>query len=185
MFQLWKDIADKASRSHSLQRDEIAWGGKKVEAVETGIQDTYHRQVSLLEDLRDCLELERESLIRVDIDQLWEVMEKKHTLLTDIQRTGSEIRCSMEQGFPGSGARARATASKEWPWFTELSRRAGLLKNEIRRRLGENMAFIQDTLGFFDELIGIFVSSGGNTGVYNHSTRPVERKTPRIYHREV
>jgi len=156
-----------------------------MQAAETGIQNTYHRQVSLLEDLRDCLELERESLINVDIDQLWEVMGQKHTLLTDIQRAGIEIRCSMERRFPGSRESAQTTASREWPWFTELSRRAGLLKKEIRRRLGENMAFIQDTLGFFDELIGIFVSSGGHTGEYNHLTRPAERKTPRIYYREV
>jgi FlgN protein len=185
MFQLWDDIADKEHKHCSLRRDETAWGGKKVEAVETGIQNTYHRQVSLLEDLRDCLELERESLINVDIDQLWELMGQKHTVLTDIQRTGSEIRCFMERRFPGSEEKGRATASKEWLWFTELNRRAGLLKKEIRRRLGENMAFIQDTLGFFDELIGIFVSSGGRTGEYNRLTRPAERKTPRIYHREV
>lgn len=185
MFQLWEDIADKTHRNRSSCSDGAAWGGKKVEAVETGIQGTYHRQVSLLEDLRDCLELERESLINVDIDQLWELMEKKQTLLLDIQRTGNEIRCCMERSFPGSRERARATASKEWPWFTGLSRRAGLLEKEIRRRLGENMAFIQDTLGFFDELIGIFASSGGSTGAYNHLTRPVETKTPRIYHREV
>jgi len=156
-----------------------------MQAAETGIQNTYHRQVSLLEELRDCLELERECLVSVNINQLLAIMGKKHALLTDIQRTGSEIRCSMERRFPGSKESARTTASKEWPWFAELSRLDGLLKKEIRKRLGENMAFIQDTLGFFDELIGIFVSSGGSTGAYNQLTRPAERKTPRIYHREV
>jgi hypothetical protein len=160
-------------------------GSNKMKATETGIQDTYHRQVGLLEDLRDCLELERESLISVDVDQLWELMGRKHTLLTDIQRTGNEISCFMERSFPGSKEGARATASKEWPWFAELNRRAGLLKKEIRRRLSENMAFIQDTLSFFDDLIRIFVSSGTTMAAYNHLTKPVEARAPRIYYREV
>jgi len=158
---------------------------KKVRASESGMQGTYRRQVDLLEDLRDCLELERESLINADVDQLWELMRRKHTLLTDIQRTGIEIKSFMARCFPDSEESARTSASRQWPWFAELNRRSGLLKEEIRRRLGENTAFIQDTLSFFDDLIGIFVSGGSTMGAYNHLTRPVEAKAPRIYHREV
>jgi hypothetical protein len=158
---------------------------KKVRASESGIQDTYRRQVDLLEDLRDCLEMERESLINADVDQLWELMGRKHALLTDIQSTGIEIKCFMDRSFPDSEGSARASASRQWPWFTELNRRSVLLKEEIRRRLGENMDFIQDTLSFFDDLIRIFVSRENTMGAYNHLTRPVEEKAPRIYHREV
>lgn len=155
-----------------------------MEAVETGIQNTYHRQVSLLEDLRDCLEMERESLIQVDVDQLWELMEKKNTLVLTIEKLGNEIKCLLNQCFHRAPESPRASALKEWPWFSDLSKQTALLKEDIQTRLKENLSFIQDTLGFFDELVGIIAKGGTQEQGYEHLGKPPEANGPRIYHRE-
>lgn len=156
-----------------------------MEAAETGIQDTYYRQVSLLEDLRDCLEMERDSLIQVDVDQLWELMEKKNTLVLAIEKLGNEIKCLLNQCFECSPENPRTTALKKWPWFSELSKQTALLKEDIQTRLKENQSFIQDTLGFFDELVGIIAKGGAQDQGYEYLRKPPEANGPRIYHREV
>lgn len=156
-----------------------------MEATEIGIQNTYHRQVSLLEDLRDCLEMERDSLIQVDVDQLWELMEKKNTLVVGIEKLGNEIKCLLNQCFERSPEDPHASAVKEWPWFSELSKQTALLKEDIQTRLKENLSFIQDTLGFFDELVGIIVKGGAQEQGYEYLRKPPESSGPRIYHREV
>ncbi|MFZ0451539.1 MAG: flagellar protein FlgN [Desulfatiglandaceae bacterium] len=156
-----------------------------MHSLETQIENTYERQTSLLGDLRDCLEMERESLMEVDVDRLWELMEKKNALAMDVERTGNEIKCLMAAGFPDSTENPRSSALKEWPWYKALHSKTTLLKEEIRVRIEENQVFIKDSLGFFDELMNIIVQSGGKGDDYQHLQSPQEKHVARIYHREV
>jgi hypothetical protein len=155
-----------------------------MNSLETQVEGSYERQAAMLEQLKDCLELERESLIQVDVDQLWELMEKKNALMLDIEKAGNAIKCLMEQCFPGSPESPRANALKYWPWFRDLRKQTDLLKEDIRARLKENMSFIQDTLGFFDELIGTILKGGTERLGYEHLKKAQEPMGPKIYYRE-
>ncbi|RJR49586.1 MAG: hypothetical protein C4576_06600, partial [Desulfobacteraceae bacterium] len=55
------------------------------------IEDAQRKKVSLLRELLECLERERENLIHVDVKGLWSVMERKKKVLTSIQETEEEI----------------------------------------------------------------------------------------------
>ncbi|MBW2096086.1 MAG: flagellar export chaperone FlgN [Deltaproteobacteria bacterium] len=156
-----------------------------MNSLEMQVEGSYEKQAAMLEQLRDCLEMERESLIQVDVEELWELMEKKNTLVVDIEKLGNEIKCLLNQHFKHSPENPRASALKEWPWFGKLSRQTALLKEDIQTRLKENLSFIQDTLGFFDELVGIIVKGGTQEQGYEHLRKPLEASGPRIYHREV
>lgn len=160
-------------------------GGWTMYSLETQVKRSYTREVAMLEQLRDCLEMERESLIQVDVDQLWELMEKKNTLVMDIERAAKEVKILMDQYFVGSSESPRSNALKEWPWFGVLSRKTSILKEDVRVRLKDNMAFIQDTLGFFDELVGILIKGGAEARGYEHLINSRGTNQPRIYHREV
>jgi hypothetical protein len=152
---------------------------------ETQVKGSYQRQAAMLEQLRDCLEMERESLIQVDVDQLWELMEKKKSLVLEIEKTGNEIKGLMDQCFQESPESPRVSALKEWPWFRDVSRQTTVLKEGIQARLKENLSFIHDTLGFFDELIGIIVNNQDRSQGYEHMGKPQETRKPRIYSMEV
>ncbi len=154
-------------------------------SYETEIENTYKKHTALLEDLRDCLEMERESLMNVDVDRLWGLMEKKNGLAMDVERTGNEISCLVEASFPDSTDSPRSSALKEWPWYRPLYARTTLLKEDIRVRLEENQLFIRDSLGFFDDLMNIIVQSGGKGEDYQHLQNPQEKPAARIYDREV
>ncbi|RLB16113.1 MAG: hypothetical protein DRG82_09955 [Deltaproteobacteria bacterium] len=156
-----------------------------MNSLEMQIEGSYEKQAAMLEQLRDCLELERESLIQVDVDQLWEIMEKKNTLVVDIDKLGNEIKCLLNHCFEHSLEAPRASALREWPWFRELSKRTTLLKEDIQVRLKENLSFIQDTLGFFNELVGIIAKSGAQEQGYEHLRNPQKMSEARIYQREV
>jgi len=152
---------------------------------ETAVEVGCRRQVALLKQLRDCLELERESLIQVDVEQLWELMEKKNSLVVEIGNLGNEITGMLHRHFSGSGRNARTGALKAWPWFRDFSKKTARLREEIQVRLGENQSFIQDTLGFFNELMGIILNSGAPSQGYGNRRKAIGAKTPRIYLREV
>ncbi len=152
---------------------------------ETEIESTYERHTALLEELRDCLEMERESLMQVDVDLLWELMEKKNGLAIDVERTGNEIRHLLEARFPGSRKSQRTSALEAWPWYREYYARTSLLKEDIRVRLEENQVFMSDSLRFFDDLMHIIVQRGGKGEDYQHLQSPHEKQGPRIYHRAV
>jgi hypothetical protein len=156
-----------------------------MNSVEIRVEDSYQKQASMLEQLGDCLETERQSLIQVDVDQLWELMETKKTLVLEIEKTANEIKYLMDQCFQGSSEGPRATALKEWPWFRDVSRQTNMLKQSIQVRLKENLSFIRDALGFFDELIGIIAKREDRSQGYEHIGKPQEMNGPRIYSREV
>lgn len=154
-------------------------------SLEMEVEGSFEKQAAMLEQLRDCLEMERESLIQVDVDELWELMETKNSLVVGIEKLGNEIKCLLNQCFECSTETPRARALKEWPWFRDFSKRTALLKEDIQTRLRENLSFIRDTLGFFNELVGIIVQGGAQERGYEHLGKLPEATGPRIYHREV
>jgi len=144
------------------------------------IEGIYRRKVSLFKELINCLDLERDSLINLNIENLWSLMEEKQRILISIEDEGTQIKKIIEKNYPDQDIPERGGRL-----ITELSQKMADLKEEIKIRVKENVTFIQESLDFFDEIISIFA----NGGRVEHSYRPTRNGqkalSALIYHKEV
>lgn len=144
------------------------------------IQDHYDTQHGLFQELLECVALEKDSLVELNVESLWNLMEKKQALLRSIETSGNELK-----------AMTRSTPPHDMPVedrkkVLEKDREIKLLKEEIRTRVRENMDFIQDSLNFFDEIIHIFATGDSKNAAYCPQGKKLPRNlSPKIYHREV
>lgn len=144
------------------------------------IEGSYRRKASLFKELVNCLDLERDNLINLNIEGLWSLMEEKQGILLSIEDEGEQIKKIMEKDYPDQDVPEPGRRP-----IMELSQKIADLKEDIKVRVKENVTFIRESLDFFDEIISIFA----NGGRVEHSYRPT-RKGQRglstlIYHREV
>jgi len=151
-----------------------------MDASFTSIEKAYQKEVALLQDLLECLSLEKDHLVNLNLESLWALMEEKQGVLKSIEQTRDEI-----QSLAKDRERDQAHSPEVQSLVTVFSRKIERLKEEIGARVRENVSFIQDTLGFLNEMISIFVAGAQPEPAYG----PV-RKTPNesanlIYHREV
>lgn len=144
------------------------------------INKAYERKLSLLQELLDCLKRERENLIELNLEAIWALMEEKQGVLEAIEETGKEIERIRENTPPET-----TESGKVQSMLVSFSAKINKLKEEIRVRVKENVEFIQDTLGFFDELISIFISGARPEPAYNPIRRSKHESPSLIYHREV
>ncbi len=114
------------------------------------------KQVALLEALRACVALERESLIHVDLTRLWTLMERKQGLLRELE-SGAGKRTT------GGGDQTPLSESRS---LRDLSMRSAHLQAEIRARSRENARFVQETLDFITGLIGSIADGVETSGTY-------------------
>jgi len=149
--------------------------------METSPQAMENRQektVSLLRDLQACLERERESLLEVNVPDLWTIMEEKQGILEAIEGLGPADGASPDgRGHrgPGDGAVPNSTLR------IEMDR----LKEDIRFRARENAEFIRGSLAVFDELISRIAGTGRDDQTYRPSgSAPRAHRDP-IYRRKV
>ncbi|MEW6669196.1 MAG: flagellar export chaperone FlgN [Thermodesulfobacteriota bacterium] len=151
-----------------------------MESVSSRIEAAYRKKVSLMQGLLGCLNLEKESLVSLDVKSLWSLMEEKDSLLASIGRTDQEIRAAEAEGADGAGLPKDVT-----PAVKGLSREIRRLKMEIRARVKENVSFIQETLRFFDEIISIFAAGNRAEPSYDPLPKRARSSTSLIYQREV
>jgi flagellar biosynthesis/type III secretory pathway chaperone len=133
------------------------------------------KQVALLEALRECVALERECLIQVDLARLWTLMERKQVLLRGLESA------SKERSVGGG----QETALVESRASRDLSMRAAHLQAEIKARSMENARFIQETLDFLSGLIGSIADGIETSSTYEGIRKASKTKGPLILSREV
>lgn len=146
-------------------------------------EETYKALISLFQGLRDCLVLEREKLIQVDIDGLWDLMKRKQEILSSIEEKGKEVRPLAEEHSQNS--RETQMTLKERPAIWKMNGILSGLKEEIKLRVKENVAYIQEALGFFDELVSILAVGAEDRGSYEDLRKPLKDSQPLLLHREV
>jgi chromosome segregation ATPase len=151
-----------------------------MESTPQGIEGCYQLKAALLKELLDCLSLEKDNLIDLNLENLWPLMEKKQAVLRDIEGAEERIKAVMERDRSGE-----RVPSKVREALTALSRKINHLQDEIRARVRENVSFIQETLQFFDELITLFISAGQPEQAYHPARKNQKEPTTLLYHREV
>jgi len=118
------------------------------------IINIYSRRISLFQDLLNCIMRERDSLITRDIKGIWSSLEEKQSIMESIEETGQLLNGITERDVVN-----RDMPEEEREKIIKLSRNLIRLKQEIRTRVKENVSFINETLGFFDEIISVMTMS--------------------------
>lgn len=144
------------------------------------IEDLYEEKTVLLQELLDCVTLEREQIIAQNTENLWALMEKKQAVLKNIEGAGERIRSEMEKSWPGG-----KIPSERGKILAPLTRKMRHLQEEIRTRVSENVSFIREALVFFDELIALLVSVGRPEPGYRQNKKGQSDLTSLILHKEV
>ena len=134
------------------------------------------KQVALLEALLECVALESESLIHVDLARLWTLMERKQVLIRGLESAAKE-RSSVGGGQEGAHMQPRA--------LRDLPIRAARLQAEIKARSRENARFIQDTLDFLSGLIGSIADGIETSSTYEGIRKASKMKGALMLSREV
>ena len=139
----------------------------------------YQRQIVLCEQLLDCVVRERETLIDLDVDRLWSITKEKQRILGSIEELQSQLERdkSRDSKQVFSPARRRVAG--------KLSLRLERLKKDIRKRVAENVEFVGETLGFFDELVSLLVIGAQGPDSYPPIGRTRKGALPLIYSKEV
>lgn len=144
------------------------------------IEGIYSRKVSLFKELINCLDLERDDLINLNIENLWSLMEKKQRILVSIEDEGKQIKNIMEKNCPDQDIPERGGRP-----IMELTQKIADLKEEIKVRVKENVTFIRESLDFFDEIISIFAKGGRVEHSYRPTRKGQKTLSALIYHKEV
>lgn len=151
-----------------------------METLNEKITAGYQKEAALFQDLLNCLDLERDNLIHLNLESLWGVMEKKQGILESIEGVQGEMK-----GLLAQDGEKQPVSTDDRHALTSLSARVTHLKEEVRSRVKDNVFFIQETLGFFDELIQIFMSSGEIGQAYGPGLKKAGNYSPLILYKEV
>jgi hypothetical protein len=153
--------------------------GTTVEPESESTEALIRRQVALCERLLDCVVRERETLIDLDVNRLWSITEEKRRILRLIEKAQVPVirqnRTNSSQVLPPERRRVAR----------DLSQRLDLLKEEIRARAADNVRFVDETLGFFDELVSILAIGTQRSESYQPIGRARKGSLPLIYSKEV
>jgi len=144
------------------------------------IEEIYQEKLNLLKELVTCLSLERDSLINLDIGKLWALMEEKQKILESIDIKAKQVRDIIEESYPD-----REIPVKDHRRIRGLSQKIADLKEEIKTRVRENVSFIQDSLGFINEMISVLVTGGRPAFSYDPVVKNKKKMSSIIYYKEV
>ncbi|NVM21130.1 MAG: flagellar protein FlgN [Desulfobacterales bacterium] len=164
-------------------------------AIET-LEDLLHKKILLYQDLVAGLKREREALINTDMEALWEIADEKQSIVSDIEALRCKILTALSEVaidhrmdvvsfdiarvcsfIPGT----HSERIKE-PYVSLVN-----LKSEIRKRSREHIVFIEESLRFLDELIGIIAGAADEPKpvYYNGRSLTGKRQANVLLHREV
>jgi len=144
------------------------------------IEEIYLRKVSLLRKLIDCIALERDNLINLDIKNLWSVMEEKQKILESIEDASDQL-----MDIRGNNSPFHDIPTKDRQSIMELSQTLVDLKEEVKTRVTENVTFINETLDFCHELFSIFTKTNMPEVSYSPVRNNRKGNSNLIYHNEV
>ena len=139
----------------------------------------YRRQIVLCEKLLDCVVRERETLIDRDVGRLWSITEEKQRILRSMEEMQSQI----ERRKPTDAKQVVSPATRRVA--AKRSLRLERLKREIKKRVAENVRFVSETLGFFDELVSLLAIGAQGPASYPPIGRARKGALPLIYSKEV
>jgi flagellar biosynthesis/type III secretory pathway chaperone len=153
---------------------------KKDQTMETAFQsleDLFYKKIMLYQELVEYLQEEQACLIKTDMEALWEVSEKKQSIAQRIEAIQEKMLTTLQEAsivhqMNGSPFSLTTVLSLIPHQYRERFRKPYLslvhLKAETKQRSQENKQFVEKSLDFLDELIGILTNVGGSHDGYTN-----------------
>jgi len=146
-------------------------------------------KILLYDDLLHCFMEERDSLININLDKLWQISNEKTEICSKIESIRKEILSTVNRSINQKELdlnKISALAPPESkPRFHKLFIRLIKLKTEIDALRKENVNFIDDSLRFLDEMVSIIAGETKARIVYNDKCYLSEPGTNILFSREV
>jgi hypothetical protein len=142
------------------------------------LEKLFFEKILLYQELVGYLKEERKLLIETDMDALWEISEKKQTIVPRIEAVREKMLAILSEGaidhqMDGASFSLTTVLSLIPHEERERFRKPYLslvnLKAETSERNQENKRFVEKSLDFLDDLIGILASAGGSNDMYNNN----------------
>jgi hypothetical protein len=153
------------------------------------LEKLFYRKIMLYNDLLHYFRKERESLMNIDLDELWRISKEKEDICSEIKSTRQEILSTIaDPKIDKTSFRLRQMLDlipkENRAKFQELYRTLINLKSEVDVLRKENMAFIDDSLQFLDEMISIITSERESETMYNDKCHLSKSGAPMLLSRE-
>ena len=159
------------------------------DAIVQSIEKLIYNKILLYDDLLHCFMEERDSLINLNLDNLWQISNEKEEICSRISSIRQEIISAINPGMdqkifdlnqiPGLIPR------ESRPEFHNSFQKLIELKSEIEALRKENMVFIDDSLNFLDEMISIITGDSKSKVMYNNKCHMTESVASIMLSREV
>lgn len=152
------------------------------------LEGLFYRKIMLYNDLLHTLGKEREALIAIDLDLLWQISQQKEEICEKITSARKEILLTLKRGDDANGFELtpimELIPEGHRPQFQEVYRTLIRLKAEVEVLRRENMVFVEDSLQFLDEMLSILMGNTHVSGTYNRKCRVQKTGTPILISRE-
>ena len=158
-------------------------------AAQNKLESFFHKKLLLYRSLLDCLRKERDHLVQLDLEGLWDVSRVKEELCARIKAVRQQIQAtvSVGSGHPPLSLDdvVKAVPTENRDPIRRLSSEVGLLKYEVEVYRKGNVAFIDDSLKFIDDLIVTITGGATTRNVYDHRCRMRKAGAQMLLRREV
>jgi flagellar biosynthesis/type III secretory pathway chaperone len=159
------------------------------EAIVEFLEKNLYEKIFLYNDLLLCFKKEKDALVNMDMDNLWNISKEKDELCSKIDSIRQKIFSAV-----GSEAGQQHLAptmimdflpEKNRSKFHELYSTLRKLKNEIDALRELNVRAVDHSLKFLDEIISIITGQVRQDDIYNGRCRLNQSRSNMILSREV
>lgn len=141
------------------------------DAIVQSIEKLIYNKILLYDDLLHCFMEERDSLINLNLNNLWKISKEKEEICSKIgsirQEIISAINPGMDQKIFNLNQILGLIPRESRPEFHNSFQKLIGLKSEIEALRKENMTFMDDSLRFLDEMILTITGEPEARVVYN------------------
>ena len=144
------------------------------------IETLYLKTQKLLTELLGCVEFEKDCLAKNDLENLMSNVKSKQKILTAMEDALEKIRKIKETAYSEEFLSVRDRQR-----LAEFSKKIAALKQEVRKQNQENISCIQEAMNFFNELISLFITRGGDADCYGLIKKGPRGRFNFIFNKEV
>jgi hypothetical protein len=147
--------------------------------VQQNLAELLRQKIILYHDLRDCLNRERAHLIDMDLNLLWDISVEKEAICRRIASVRNDIGQALEgmadsdsfETLPALDRILEQAPGEKKEALLKLCHTLVNLKHEIRILSKENVAYVDESLVFIDEMITIIAGESHTANGYNQKCR--------------
>jgi flagellar biosynthesis/type III secretory pathway chaperone len=144
------------------------------------LKDLYTERISLYEDLLSCIKRESDNLISQNIKGIWASLDEKKEIMEAIEENNRHL---------PENTRLNPVLTdvprQDRDAIIHLKIKLKNLKMEIGIRIKENVSFINETLGFINDIFSVFRGADKKPDIYDRNLKKRNGSSNLIYHNEV